>query len=105
MSEQKIKENIENLKMHSRKKLVAQMKYYGGGGQSPLIRQVSTFNNNRPPVHQRLGLKTQSNRVPILGTNTSLIGPKRRDVRKIVTNKNFNQTGNACLQTRNCLLC
>lgn len=78
--------------MRSQKKLVAQLKYYGTVGQSPLAREVSLEDINKAPVHQRLGLK-QQNRVPVLGTNTAFLGPKRRDFRKILTNKNFNQAG------------
>lgn len=79
--------------MRSRKKLVAQLRYYGSGGQSPLVREVSVDDLNKAPVHQRLGMKRQ-NRVPILGTNTASIGPKRRDFRKILTNRTFGQIGN-----------
>lgn len=91
---QKIQENIENLKKCSMKKRVAQAIYYGTEGQSPLARDVSDSDLNKPPVHQRLGLK-QQNRVPVLGTNTAFIGPKRRDYRKIATNRIFRQTGMA----------
>lgn len=87
-----IQQNIENLKKRSAKKLVAQALYYGTEGESPLARDVSEDNGYKPPVHQRLGLKRQY-RVPVLGTNTSSIGPKKRDFRKITTNRTFKQTG------------
>lgn len=82
------------MKKRSAKKLVAQALYYGGNGTSPLVRDVLDDDFNKPPVHQRLGLK-QQNRVKILGTNTAFIGPKKRDFRKIATNRTFKQTGDA----------
>lgn len=91
VTEQKIQENIENMKATAMKKKVAQMKYYGTGGQSPLVRNRLLPEAYKAPVHQRLGLK-QQNRVPVLGTNTSFIGPKKRDFRKTTTN--FIQMGN-----------
>lgn len=93
-----IQQNIENLKKRSAKKLVAQALYYGTEGKSPLARDVLDDDFNKPPVHERLGLKRQ-NRVPVLGTNTSFIGPKKRDFRKIATNRTFRQTGSAKFAT------
>lgn len=66
--------------LRSAKKLEAQEKYYSHqNGQSPLVKNLKASALTKPPVHERLGNVNLKQRwLPIFGTNTSSILPKRR---------------------------
>lgn len=78
-----INKNLEHMKQQAHKKQLAQAIYYGQNGQSPLTRTLDSDGSAKQPVHQRLGLpQFRKRRVPIHGTNTSSVLPKRRQLFK-----------------------
>lgn len=81
------------MKQQAHKKQLAQAIYYGNEqhGQSPLTRTFDTMGNTKQPVHERLGMKLLKRRVPIHGTNTSSVLPKRKQMFKQHLNNNSQQ--------------
>jgi len=77
-----IQQNLKPLVQNNRKKL-AQKYYYQNNPEhhSPLMK------DEKPPVHERLGVKHRFSQMP-LGTSTTLILPKRRLLRR---NDNFRE--------------